>query len=91
MWTTHKIVDTNQVAEVISCTFLSERAYSIADVSGRLGISAKIFYLWLREGKGKHQDVSQVEVARLKAELKRVEEERDILKKAAAYSARESQ
>jgi transposase len=33
----------------------------------------------------------QVELREVKAELKRVTEERDILKKAAAYFARESQ
>jgi len=72
---------------------VSERGYSVADVSERLGISTKSLYLWLRQanGKGKQHDVSQAEIARLKAELKRVEEERDILKKAAAYFARESQ
>jgi len=72
---------------------VSERGYSVADVSERLGISTKSLYLWLRQakGKGKQQDVSLVEIARLKAELKRVEEERDILKKTAAYFARESQ
>ena len=34
---------------------------------------------------------SKKEVLRLRAELRRVEEERDILKKAAAYFARESE
>ena len=71
---------------------VTERGYSVADISGRLGVSTKSLYLWLRKtkGTGKHKDGSQVEIARLKAELKRVEEERDILKKAAAYFARES-
>lgn len=72
---------------------VTERGYSVADVSERLGISTKSLYLWLRKakGSGKRKDESQVEIARLKAELKRAEEERDILKKAAAYFARESQ
>jgi len=72
---------------------VSERGYSVADVSERLGVSTKSLYLWLRQAKGsdKQNDESLVEIARLKAELKRVEEERDILKKAAAYFARESQ
>jgi len=71
---------------------VSERGYSVSDVSDRLGISTKSLYLWLRQAKGKdkHKDVSQVEIGRLKVELKRVEEERDILKKAAAYFAKES-
>jgi len=72
---------------------VTDRGYSVADVSERLGISTKSLYLWLRKakGSGKQQDESQLEIARLKAELKRVEEERDILKKAAAYFAKESQ
>ena len=70
-----------------------DRGYSVAEVSDRLGICTKSLYLWLRKAKGKDKvkDESQVEIARLKAQLKRVEEERDILKKAAAYFARESQ
>jgi transposase len=36
------------------------------------------------------QDAQAAEVRRLKAELKRVTEERDILKKAAAYFAKQS-
>ncbi len=71
----------------------TERGYSVADVSERLGVSTKSLYLWIRKTKqtGGDKDVSQAEFARLKAELKRVEEERDILKKAAAYFAREPQ
>ena len=52
-------------------------------------------YKWLRERQmplaARTQQLSQSdELRRLKAELKRVTEERDILKKAAAYFARQS-
>ncbi len=75
-----------------------ERGYGVREVCERLGISSKSLYLWLRmarRGTGKHvsandNDLKQ-EIVRLKAELKRVEEERDILKKAAAYFAKASQ
>jgi transposase len=40
-------------------------------------------------GPGRKPDEERDEVERLRAELKRVTEERDILKKAAAYFARE--
>jgi len=74
---------------------VTDRGYSVAEVSDRLGISTKSLYLWLRQSKrtakDKKLDDSQLEIARLKSELKRVEEERDILKKAAAYFAKESQ
>lgn len=70
---------------------VTERGYSVADVSDRLGISTKSLYLWLRKAKGKGRpDASELEIARLKSELRRVEEERDILKKAAAYFAKVS-
>lgn len=74
-----------------------ERGYKVREVSERLGISTKSMYVWLseargsngRQGKGYEADQRQ-EILRLRAELKRVEEERDILKKAAAYFAKAS-
>ncbi len=76
---------------------VTERGYGVREVSNRLGVSLKSMYTWLEEArgnKGRHsqsvsEDVRQ-ENLRLKAELKRVEEERDILKKAAAYFAKAS-
>ena len=44
----------------------------------------------LREAVGKPVNADQMEIAGLKAELQRTRMERDILKKAAAYFARES-
>lgn len=44
----------------------------------------------LREAVCKPVNADQMEIARLKAELQRTRMERDILKKAAAYFARES-
>jgi transposase len=75
-----------------------ERGYGVREVSKRLGISTKSLYLWLqlagknkgsKSGHGNDHELKQ-EIARLKSELKRVEEERDILKKAAAYFAKAS-
>jgi len=56
-----------------------------------LGVSTKSIYKWIRD-QDTPQEVKEekAEIARLKRELKRVEEERDILKKAAAYFAKES-
>ena len=73
------------------------RGYKVREVSERLGISTKSMYVWLRDARGNKgrrslnvgEDVRQ-ENLRLRAELKRVEEERDILKKAAAYFAKAS-
>lgn len=76
---------------------VTERGYKVQEVSERLGISSKSLYLWLRlarGSKGKHSQSNsnelREEIVRLKSELKRAEEEREILKKAAAYFARES-
>jgi transposase len=65
----------------------------VVEVATRLGISDKSLYLWLRQSREptvNHQDVSALntELNRMRAELKRTTEERDILKKAAAYFAK---
>jgi transposase len=76
---------------------VTERGYKVQEVCERLGISSKSLYLWLRlarGSKGKHSQGSdselRQEIGRLRAELKRAEEERDILKKATAYFAKAS-
>jgi transposase len=74
-----------------------DRGHSVVDVSKRLGVSDKSLYLWLKQAKEPkgaiNSDIAtlKLEVSRLKAELKRASEERDILKKAAAYFARASE
>ena len=74
---------------------VKDRGYSVADVAGRLGISTKSLYDWIQRYKKpepKQQEEAQqaAEVRRLKAELARVTEERDILKKATAYFAKDA-
>ena len=74
---------------------VTDRGYSVPDVAQRLGVTTKSLYGWLKR-YGEHADQFQAkqqqdaEVRRLKAELRRVTEERDILKKAAKYFAKES-
>ena len=67
----------------------------MADVSVRLGVSQHSLYQWVkshrvpaieRQAQGSQTD----ELRRLRSEFKRVTEERDILKKAAAYFAKQS-
>lgn len=56
-----------------------------------LGISTKALYIWMAQfSKSQSQTDQEVEVRRLKKELARVTEERDILKKANAYFARDA-
>ena len=76
---------------------VTERGHSVSDVSKRLGVSSNSLYYWVSASRGSKStrdsgstDAIRRENARLKSELKRVEEERDILKKAAAYFAKES-
>ena len=63
-----------------------------------LGIRRNLFYKWQKQldakgghafrGPGRPRLEEESEVSRLKRELKRLKEERDILKKAAAYFAK---
>ena len=74
---------------------VKDRGYSVNDVSERLGISTKSLYAWITQyhkpAKVHQRDNEQsAEIRRLKAELVRVKEERDILKKATAYFARDA-
>ena len=74
---------------------VSERGYPVTEVAERLGVSSHSLYGWLRE-RGISREVRKAkksvdlvqENARLRAELRRAEEERDILKKAAVSSTR---
>jgi len=68
-----------------------EKGFSVPSVAKRLGISDKSLYYWVNKTrKTPEQRSESEEIRRLKAELKRVTEERDILKKAAAFFAKES-
>jgi transposase len=74
---------------------IAERGHPVAEVSARLGVSQHSLYKWIKEqqtpaGQRQAQVTQSEEMRRLKAELKRVTEERDILKKAAAYFAKQS-
>jgi transposase len=70
-----------------------ERGYSTAEVSQRLGVSQHSLYGWKKKfsgSKGAVEDNRDAEIRRLKRELDRVTEERDILKKATAYFAKDA-
>ena len=71
---------------------IPERGYPVAEVSQRLGVSPHSLYEWKKKfgtSNVKASDEAE-EIRRLKKELARVTEERDILKKAAAYFARDA-
>ena len=75
---------------------IMERGDSVAEVSNRRGVPAHSLYKWLRAIKPNNNEQhardlleAKSEILKLRAQLKRTEEERDILKKAARYFARE--
>ncbi len=81
-----------KVEAVRQCTALG---HPVKDVAKRLGISPHSLYVWVRRhGKAspaqRVESQAEAENRRLRADLKRVTEERDILKKAAAYFAKQS-
>ena len=75
---------------------VAERGHSVQEVAARLGVSSHSLYKWVKavspskeEQRADELLEAKKEILRLRAELRRVQEERDILKKAAAYFARE--
>lgn len=75
-----------------------DRGYSVAEVSERLGVSTHSLYQWVKavkpdnsEAQAAELNEAKQEILKLRAQLRRTEEERDILKKAARYFAKESE
>jgi transposase len=76
---------------------IQESDRSISDIANDLGVRRELLYKWKREleedpqhafpGKGKLKP-EQDQLRQLQQELKRVTEERDILKKALAFFSR---
>ena len=69
-----------------------ENGYTIKETAHRLGVHPYSLSKWIKKfdnpAAHKVQDEKHREILWLKKELKRVTEERDILKKAAAYFAK---
>jgi transposase len=73
---------------------VTKGGYGVVDVAQRLGVHPDSLKSWIAKYKDPESLVqyqanqaSQAELRKLKAELRRVTEERDILKKAAAFFA----
>ncbi len=73
---------------------ITERGHRVAEVSQRLGVSQHSLYGWKKKfsqaGSASCDDGHSAQIHQLRRELARVTEERDILKKAAAYFARDA-
>lgn len=68
-----------------------DRGHSVSSVATRLDITTHSLYAWIKKygpdsSTNKEQSDAQAEIRRLQKELKRVTDERDILKKAAVDS-----
>ena len=70
------------------------RGYPVSDVSQRLGVSTYSLYAWIKTYAKSEEAAAGDDHApdnrRLKRELARVTEERDILKKATVYFAKDA-
>jgi transposase len=76
-------------------TQVEDRGYPVREVAERSGVSTKSIYTWQKLFSRPAQVIKEVDaqadgIRRLKRDLARVAEERDILKRATAYFARES-
>ena len=65
-----------------------ERGYSVAEIAARLGVSTHSLYKWVKavtpdksEKQASELLEAKSEILRLRAQMRRLEEERDILKK----------
>jgi transposase len=72
-----------------------DKGFTMTDVAQRLGVTYKSLHSWVQkysktDRSRAAEDSQQSEIRKLKAELRRVTEERDILKEAAVYFAGES-
>ena len=75
---------------------VTEKGHPVKEVAGRLGVSSHSMYVWMKKyGAGNGAQTSRLankddEIRRLRTELKRMTEERNILRKAAAFFAKAS-
>ena len=78
---------------------VTNNSYGVSETARRLGINAKLLGRWKREAEARangvvngHGQVSPEsdELRRLRKEIQRLRMERDILKKATAFFAKES-
>ena len=73
---------------------VTEQGYSVAEAAGNLGVNENLLRTWKKKfaAQAENQELTEderMEMARLRAENKRLRMERDILKKATAFFANE--
>ena len=87
----------NQEFQIQACRLVVEQGYSLREASERLGPSSWTIRNWIKKYRSKgelpsaDQPVPEAEgLKRLRKELKQLQTENEILKKAAAYFAKDS-
>lgn len=77
---------------------VTEHGYSVPEVAAKVGVSAHSLYKWVKAGTPDNSEQqakdpldAKSEILRLRSHLRRTEEERNLLKKAARHFARESE
>ncbi len=72
---------------------VTDKGHSVQEVAARLGVSSHSLYKWVKavspnKGEQRADELldAKKEILKLRAELRRVQEERDILKKAAEHA-----
>lgn len=79
-------------------SLVAEQGYAIAEAARSLDINANVLGRWIRESREKESDAfrgqgkltdEQSEIRRLREEVKRLTTEKEILKKATAFFAKE--
>lgn len=73
---------------------ITEQGYSVSEAANALGVSANLLYKWKEKLEAQASDKTlnpdeREELKKLRAENKRLRMEKDILKKASAFFARE--
>ena len=79
-----------------ACKLVVEQGYSLVEAAERLGCTSWSIRMWIKKFResgelpGKHEPVAAAEeLKRLRKELKELQLDNEILKKAAAYFARD--
>jgi len=72
---------------------VTEEGYTVAEAARNLGINASLLRKWKLKFESEDESLTEderMELARLRSENRRLKMERDILKKATAFFAKES-
>jgi len=77
----------NDEYKIEAVKMVTEQGYKVAEAARQLGINANLLHRWKDKFSYKEEELESEEVNRLRAEVKRLRMERDILKKATAFFA----